>query len=94
MSDFTYPFDEELARQAGVPSWVNRERFPQIRVLDPEKFAEVRGHEPSIASVFVVTQGGSVHNGECGDTYNGTLCGVSSARYMELWRAKQAEQAR
>lgn len=75
MNEHTHPFDRTLADRAGVPAYINKETFPEIRVLNRDAFRKNKGFDPAVSSIFVVTNGGSVSTGDDRfDTYNGTLC--------------------
>lgn len=92
MDRYTHPFDRDLADRAGLPEYINRETFPEIRVLDRMAFIKGQGFEPSIGSIFMTTNGGSVSTGDYRfDTINGTLCHAPGWEVYE--RLFQAEMS-
>lgn len=94
MDRYTHPFDRDLADHAGLPEYINKDTYPEIRVLDRVAFIKGQGFEPSIGSIFMITNGGSVSTGDWRyDTINGTLCTAPGwENYERLFQAKKTER--
>lgn len=77
MDAFSVDFDIEIANSIDInftKQLLND--FPNIRVLDVEAFEEINKYEPIIASIFIVSNGGSytlIVNKHHYSILNGTL---------------------
>jgi len=72
-----------------------KEVFAEVLVLNVEAFISENGYEPVIASIFVVSVGGSycykIDKSKC-SVLNGTLCKLGNLQVTELQRAYLTKQ--
>jgi hypothetical protein len=77
MEDHSYPFNQALAESISpeITQYLTK-HFAKISVINQKEFAEKRGYEPCISSIFFVCKGGSftckIDGGDV-SIHNGTL---------------------